>query len=75
MTIDCGIPGALTRPVRAALGLCEWIESNYPAVRLARLLEAGVLEPVGDTDLSGSAAARLLRQCSVRFRQECVRRS
>lgn len=65
VTIDRGIPGALTRPVRAALGICDWIETNFPAVRLTRMLEAGVLEPGSGADLTGSAAARILRQCGV----------
>ena len=65
VTIDCGIPGALTRPVRSAFGLCDWIANNFPAVRLARLLEAGVLEPGSGVKLTGSAAARILRQCGA----------
>jgi ATP-dependent helicase/nuclease subunit B len=65
VTIDRGIPGALTRPVRAALGLCDWIENNFPAVRLARMLEAGILEPGASADMTGSAAARILRQCGA----------
>lgn len=65
VTIDRGIPGALTRPVRAAFGLCDWIENNFPAVRLARMLEAGILEPVSGAELTGSAAARILRQCGA----------
>jgi hypothetical protein len=70
VTIARGIPATLTRPVRAALGLCGWIETNYPAVRLARLLEAGVVEPGADADLSGSAAARILRQCGATLGRE-----
>jgi hypothetical protein len=65
VTIDRGIPGALTRPVRAALGLCDWIENDFPAVRLARMLEAGIFAPGSDADLTGSAAARILRQCGA----------
>jgi ATP-dependent helicase/nuclease subunit B len=65
VTIDRGIPGTLTRPIRAALGVCDWIENNFPAVRLARMLEAGVLEPGSGADLTGSAAARILRQCGA----------
>jgi hypothetical protein len=65
VTIDRGVPGALTRPVRAAFGLCDWIENNFPAVRLARMLEAGILEPGSGAELTGSAAARILRQCGA----------
>jgi ATP-dependent helicase/nuclease subunit B len=65
VTIDRGVPGTLTRPVRAAFGLCDWIENNFPAVRLARMLEAGILEPGSGAELTGSAAARILRQCGA----------
>jgi ATP-dependent helicase/nuclease subunit B len=65
VTIDRGVPGALTRPVRAVFGLCDWIENNFPAVRLARMLEAGILEPGSGAELTGSAAARILRQCGA----------
>jgi len=65
VTIDRGIPGTLTRPVRAALGLCDWIENNFPAVRLARMLEAGILGPGSDKGLSWGAAARILRRCGA----------
>ena len=65
VTIDRGIPGALTRPVRAALGLCHWVENDFPAVRLAHMLEAGIFTPGADADLTGSAAARILRQCGA----------
>jgi len=61
LTLDCGIPGTLTRPVRAALALCEWIESGYVSVRLIRMFESGTMR-FEDADLTAGAAARLLRQ-------------
>ncbi len=61
-TIETGIPGALTRPVRAALALCGWIEGGFPAVRLARMFESGLLSTGEAAELSSSGAARLLRQ-------------
>ena len=65
VTMETGIPGTLTRPVRAALGLCDWMERDYPAARLARMLEAGVLD-CGDPELlSSGAAARTLRRAGA----------
>jgi hypothetical protein len=68
VTIDRGIAGALTCAVRAALGLGDWIENNSPAARLTRMLEAleaGILEPESGANLTGSAAARVFRQCGA----------
>jgi ATP-dependent helicase/nuclease subunit B len=64
-TIETGIPGTLTRPVRAALALCGWIEGGFPAVRLARMFESGLLSPGETVGVSSSAAARLLRQSAA----------
>jgi hypothetical protein len=61
-TIETGIPGTLTRPVRAAVALCGWIEAGLPAVRLARMFESGLLNPGQAAEVSSSGAARLLRQ-------------
>jgi len=65
ITIETGIPGTLTRPVRAALALCGWIEGGFPAVRLARMFESGLLSPGEAAELSSSGAARLLRQSAA----------
>jgi RecB family exonuclease len=65
MTFETGIPGTLTRPVRAALALCDWIERGFPALRLARMFESGLLNPGEAAGLSSSAAARLLRQSAA----------
>lgn len=65
VTMETGIPGTLTRPLRAALGLCDWMERDFPAARLARILEAGILD-CGDAEhLSAAAAARTLRRAGA----------
>jgi len=46
VTIKTGISGLLTRPVRAALAFCDWIEGDFPA-----------FAPGGDEELSAGAAA------------------
>ena len=70
-TIETGIPGTLTRPVRAALALCGWIEGGFPAVRLARMFESGLLNPGEAAGLSSSGAARLLRQSAATAGRGC----
>jgi ATP-dependent helicase/nuclease subunit B len=61
LTLESGIPGLLTRPVRSALALCDWIESDFAAVRLARMFEAGLIAPTEDSSLTASSAAGVLR--------------
>ena len=65
VTIETGIPGTLTRPVQAALALCGWIERGFPAVRLARMFESGLLGLGDSAGVSSSAAARLLRHSAA----------
>ena len=70
-TIETGIPGTLTRPVRAALALCGWIEAGFPAVRLARMFESGLLRAGDAAALSSGGAARLLRQSGATAGRGC----
>jgi len=60
ITIGPGLPAALTRPGRALLGLCSWIETDFTAGVLRRLLESGDLTLGGIEDLTPGQAARLL---------------
>ena len=41
LTIGPGIPAALTRPGRALLAFCEWVEGGLAASRLRRMLQSG----------------------------------
>jgi ATP-dependent helicase/nuclease subunit B len=61
VTLGPGIPAALTRPGRALIGLCDWIETDFSAGYLRRLLQSGDLG-FGDADKGFTAghAARLL---------------
>ena len=60
VTIGPGVAAALTRPGRALLGLCAWIETDFTAGVLRRLLESGDLTLASVDDLTPGQAARLL---------------
>jgi ATP-dependent helicase/nuclease subunit B len=68
VTTAFGLPAATTRPGRALLGFCAWIEQHFDASRLRALLESGDLAPAdfrqpddGDTFSPGTAAGLLLK--------------
>lgn len=56
VTVQAGLPATLTRPGRALLAVLEWIEGDFPAGQLRRLLQSGDL-----TGVPASAARLLLR--------------
>jgi hypothetical protein len=45
VTISAGIPAATTRPGRALLAWCAWIEGDFTAADLRRLLQSGDVAP------------------------------
>lgn len=59
VTLASGLPASLTRPGRALVGLSTWIESNFAAGILRRLLQSGDVT-LGDGDLAPGQAARVL---------------
>jgi ATP-dependent helicase/nuclease subunit B len=59
-TLGTGLPIECTRPGRALLGFCEWIDSDFVASHLRRLLESGDIRFHGIDDLTPGQAARLL---------------
>jgi hypothetical protein len=59
VTLASGLPAAMTRPGRALVGLGAWIESDFAAGDLRRLLQSGDVT-LGDDDLSSGQAARVL---------------
>jgi CRISPR/Cas system-associated exonuclease Cas4 (RecB family) len=68
VTTAFGQPAATTRPGRAILGFCSWIEQDFDASRLRSLLESGDIAPGEfrgpddeDTFSAGSAAGLLLK--------------
>ena len=79
VTIGPGIPVALTRPGRALLAFCEWVEGGLAASRLRRMLQSGDVR-VGtgpsprpspqrgegeEGDLTAGQAARLLARAQA----------
>ena len=62
LTVEPGLPGAVTRPVRALLAWCDWVESGFAASQLRRMLASGDIRvDVEDGPGSGQAARLLLR--------------
>lgn len=64
MTFGPGLPITVTRPGRALVGFCRWVEGDFPAGALRRLLQSGDLT-LGDAGLSPGRAARLLLRSGV----------
>jgi len=73
LTLEMGIPGTLTRPVRALLAFCDWIETGFSAVRMIRLLESGDLAPELGEDFGTGSAARLLRRAGATLGRDTYR--
>ncbi|HEY7249991.1 MAG TPA: PD-(D/E)XK nuclease family protein [Methylomirabilota bacterium] len=66
ITIGPGIPIALTRPARALLAFCEWVEGGLPASRLRRMLQSGdVRVSESGEGLTAGQAARLLARAQA----------
>ena len=61
VTLGPGIPATFTRPGRALIGLCDWIETDFSAGHLRRLLQSGDLAFDAETEgFTAGQAARLL---------------
>ncbi|MCX6618984.1 MAG: hypothetical protein NTZ98_23165, partial [Acidobacteria bacterium] len=61
VTLQMGVPGPLTGPVRAVLALCDWITSDFSAAQLVRMLQSGDLSPGWNGELTAVAAGRIIR--------------
>jgi ATP-dependent helicase/nuclease subunit B len=62
VTLQMGVPGTFTRPVRALLAFCDWIESDFYAELLVNMLQSGDLDPAFGEGLSATAAGRIVRR-------------
>jgi ATP-dependent helicase/nuclease subunit B len=60
VTLGPGIPATLTRPGRALIELCDWIETNFSAGHLRHLLQSGDLAFEETEGFTAGQAARLL---------------
>lgn len=63
VTMGTGIPAAATRPGRALVGLCDWIETDFSAAHLRHLLQSGDmgLEKDDEGFTAGEAARTIAR--------------
>src|SRR4051812_41935549 len=63
ITLGPGIAAASTRPGRAVLGFCDWIETDFSAGHLRRLLQSGDMGIEADDEgfTEGQAARTLAR--------------
>lgn len=69
-TFESGIPIALTRPARALLAFCAWIEGGFSAGELRRLLQSGdVRVDLEDGPTAGQSARLLARSEATWGRQ------
>lgn len=60
VTLASGLPASLTRPGRALIGLSSWIESNFAAGVLRRLLQSRDVTLGASIEITPARAARLL---------------
>ena len=61
VTLGSGIPADFTRPGRALIGFCDWIETDFSAGHFRRLLQSGDLRVEDETEgFTAGQAARLL---------------
>jgi ATP-dependent helicase/nuclease subunit B len=60
ITVGPGVPITVTRPARALLAFCDWIEGGFAAGALRRLLQSGDVRLDVDDGPSAGQAARLL---------------
>ena len=76
VTLESGVPATVLRPARALLAFCDWIDSDFFAGRLRRLLQAGDLRLALPADpLSPAAAARLLLRSEATWGRDTYARS
>ena len=65
VTLGPGILASYTRPGRALLGLCDWIETDFSAGHFRRLLQSGDLRVDAQDGLTSGQAARLLARAEA----------
>ena len=66
VTLGPGIPAPSTRPGRALIGFCDWIETDFSAGHLRRLLQSGDMRiEEKDEGFTASQAARTLARAEA----------
>src|SRR5690606_13878925 len=59
-TVGPGVPAETTRPGRALLAFCNWVEGDFSSTDLRRMLESGDVALPEEMKLMAGRAARLL---------------
>lgn len=75
VSLSSGLPATLTRPGRALIGYTEWIEDEFAAGRLRRLLQSGDVRFPESIDLRASRAANVLVNAEAAWGRETFRLS
>jgi ATP-dependent helicase/nuclease subunit B len=72
ITVAHGLPVALTRPGRALRALVEWIDDDFAAGRLRRMLQSGDVR-IESVDISPARAARVLVKAGAAWGRQTFR--
>jgi len=75
VTLAQGIPAAVTRPGRALLAFTDWIEGDFAAGGLRRLLESGDVRMGDNVSITPGRAARLLVRAEAAWGRDTYRLS
>ncbi|MEO8660737.1 MAG: PD-(D/E)XK nuclease family protein [Bryobacteraceae bacterium] len=65
ITLGPGIPALSTRPGRALIGFCDWIETDFAAAHLRHLLQSGDIGLEKDEGFTAGEAARTLARAEA----------
>ena len=65
VTLGAGIPATFTRPGRALIGLCDWIETDFAAGQFRRLLQSGDISVEEQEGFTAGQAARTLARADA----------
>ena len=65
VTLGTGIPATFTRPGRALIGLCDWIETDFAAGHFRRLLQSGDISVEEQEGFTAGQAARALARAEA----------
>lgn len=65
VTLGAGIPATFTRPGRALIGLCDWIETEFAAGHFRRLLQSGDISVEEQEGFTAGQAARVLARAEA----------
>jgi ATP-dependent helicase/nuclease subunit B len=75
VTLGSGLPATLTRPGRALLSLCDWIETDFAAVHFRHLLQSGDVSVAERDAFTAGRAARVLARAEAGWGRDTYRRS